>query len=324
MCKTGTKATTAKAVIAAVSGVAVATVDRPVPAVGEVVIQVAALGLCRTDLRVISGEIDTARPRIPGHEFSGIIDSVASDVSPLQPGDRVAVNPVFPCGQCRYCDDQRSDICQQTRFLGVDLNGALAEFVAVPAHSVHAIPDSLSYAEAAFSEPMCASLAVLKSGIQPHQRGLILGHNRIAELTRRVLVANQFHDITVLPADFQDLPQDAFDFAIETVATTETIHALCHSVVPGGRVILKSRQPDPVQITVSKLLPREVTLCAVNYGCFQHAVNLLADRVVKVDDLIGPRFSLNDFASAVDLAERDELRKIFIEPNAELSSDPGA
>ena len=306
------------------SGVAIENVNRPVPAVGQVIIQVAALGLCRTDLRVISGEIVTARPRIPGHEFSGVIHSVASDVLSLKPGDRVVVNPVLPCGECRYCDDQRCDICQQTRFLGVDLDGALAEFVAVPASSVYAIPDSLSYAEAAFSEPMCASLAVLKSGIQPHQRGLILGQNRIAELTRRVLVANQFHDITILPADLQCLPQDAFDFAIETVATTETIHALCQSVVPGGRVILKSRQPDPVQITVSKLLPREVTLCAVNYGCFEHAVNLLADRVVKVDDLIGPRFSLNDFASAVDLAERDELRKIFIEPNAEQSSDRGA
>ena len=120
----GSTTNSSRAVVVAGSGVAVEDVNRPMPAVGEVVIQVAALGLCRTDLRVISGEIVTARPRIPGHEFSGIIHSVASDVSSLQPGDRVVVNPVLPCGECRYCDDQRSDICQQARFLGVDLDGA--------------------------------------------------------------------------------------------------------------------------------------------------------------------------------------------------------
>jgi L-iditol 2-dehydrogenase len=283
---------------------------------GEVAIRVAAVGLCRTDLYVLDGTLDANWPIVPGHEFSGVIESVSSEISDLHPGQRVAVNPVLPCGTCRYCRAANPRDCQQTRFLGVDQDGALQSLAHVPAANVFPIPDHLSFEAAAFAEPVAASLAVTHSGIVPSDIGLIAGENRIASLTQRVLAACGFGETIVCEIDaLSELDEGQFDYVIETHATTEVLAALVRVIRPRGRVVLKSRQFRPIELCMKNILPKEPLFQAANYGPFSDAVSLLADGRVDVSDLIGRRYAIEQLADAVAYAQQHEGRKTMVLPN---------
>ncbi len=278
-------------------------------------IRVHAIGLCRTDLRVISGEIKASRPLIPGHEFSGTVESVGVEVVHLKPGDRVVVNPWVNCRECEFCDNSRFEICQSASMLGVHFDGALAECVAVPEHVVYKIPEGLSFEVAAFAEPVAASLAVLNAPIISSERGLILGENRIAELTRRILEAHGFGDVTTCSSQNCDhLRMHSFDFVIETESTTEILRRMIQLVRPRGKLVLKSRQLYPTSFAMMDILPKEPQMYVVNYGSFTAAVEMLAARKVCVNDLIGQKFALEGFQDAIEAAKSDEAQKVFVVP----------
>ena len=282
----------------------------------ELAIQVRAIGLCRTDLRVFDGTIPVSMPLVPGHEFAGVVVATGDDVAAFKAGDHVVVNPVLSCGRCSFCE-QSPELCQQTKFLGVDLDGACRQFINVPESAVFPIPDTLCFREAAFAEPVAASLAVLNASIKLEDKGVLLGSNRISELTMRILSVNGFNNITrCSEKDLANLPSHTFDFAIETMATTETINHLIRCLKPNGTLVLKSRQQAPVELTLADLLPKRLRIECVNYGPFSDAVELLASGRVSVKDLVGTEYALSDFELAFAQAAKDEQVKTFIVPNA--------
>ncbi len=127
-------------------------------------------------------------------------------------------------------------------------DGAFAEFIAVPARALHRLPAGVSFRAAAFLEPVAASLAVFNTPIQSHERGLIFGENRIARLTQNVLEAHAYFNTAIRGANDSALVEsDAFDFAIDTLGTTEALRAIVEAVRPGGTIILKSRPYKPVE-----------------------------------------------------------------------------
>jgi threonine dehydrogenase-like Zn-dependent dehydrogenase len=282
----------------------------------DVVVRVRSAGLCRTDVFVADGVIRTRDPLVLGHEFSGVVEAVGSGVSRAKAGDRVAVFPVIACGACRECRSGRADLCQRTSMLGLESDGAFAELVKIPERAVYPIPDALPFRHGAYAEPVAASLAVLKSGIRPEEKGLVYGENRIAELTRRILEAYGFADVELMqPAgDAVRERADAFDFVIETLATTETLADILTMTRPGGRIVLKSRRYQPVSLSVAACVRKEVTFSAVNYGDFGEAVRLLAERRLAVEDLFGENYPMESFARMLDAGRSGESLKLFLEP----------
>ena len=289
---------------------------------GEILIDVTALGLCRTDLYAINGEIETATNCfIPGHEFAGIVAKTSSEMyaskNEFEIGDRVVVNPVISCGACIDCESDKSHLCSQAQFMGVDLDGACCGQVIVSAANVFPIPAHLSCAEAAFAEPVAATLAILNANISPKQSGLIVGESRISILAQRVLSACGFANISILSLQkARTLSPSQFDFVIETDATTEVIAEMARLVRPRGTLILKSRQHRPLEIQLLNFIRKEPTISAVNYGPFPLAVQLLAEGKVKVDDLIGQNFPLSEFELAFKAASAYESKKIFLIPGS--------
>lgn len=299
--------------LVAINGVlTTATLPRPRQGVSEVLVRVAAVGLCRTDLHVAAAAIPTPERIVPGHEFSGTVAAAGRNVRHVHVGDRVAVNPIVSCGDCEPCRAQSAHDCPKTKMLGVDFDGACAEFVVVPGSAVCRVPDSLSFEAVAFAEPVAASLALVKADIHRDQTGLIVGDNRIAQLSWRVLRAHGFSQVSVCAAATAErLPDSRFDFVIETCLTESLLTHILRTVRRRGRIILKSRQHAPVGLKLNELLPKEVIFQAVHYGRFEAAVSLLTECRVRVDDLIGERFTLDDFEAAFALAYRDEGRKTF-------------
>ena len=173
-----------KAIVKNAGAVSLGIIENPtVERDDDVVVRVRSAGLCRTDVYVADGVIRTRDPLVLGHEFSGVVEAVGASVSRAKAGDRVAVFPVIACGACRECRSGRANLCQRTSMLGLESDGAFAELVKIPERAVYPMPDALPFRHGAYAEPVAASLAVLKSGIRPEEKGLVYGDNRIAELT---------------------------------------------------------------------------------------------------------------------------------------------
>lgn len=140
--------------------------DIPIPSIGptDVLIRVAVVAYCRTDSYVAQNKIKTKTPLILGHEFSGVIEKVGDKVTKFKKEDRVAIMPILPDANGRFLGPM----------LGVDRDGAFAEYVSVPEVAVYHIPVAVSFVEAAYLEPIAASTAILKISLRRGRKGFFL------------------------------------------------------------------------------------------------------------------------------------------------------
>lgn len=308
-----------KALVKQDSGVAVATLPVPAALPGTVVIAVAISGICRTDLYVAQGIIKTRTPLVLGHEFSGTITAIGEGVTHLAPGQRVGVMPLFAAANTPRAEIAPSGPVDyaQAAMLGLHDDGSFAECVRVPAHAVYAIPDNMTWKQGAYLEPVAASLAVANAQIAPHHTGLIYGDNRISRLTERCLRACGFTNIAV--CDSKDaLPDNTFDFIVETLADTHTMARIVNALKPSGRLILKSRQHAPVSFNINQLVMKGITIEAVSYAPFQQGIDLIASGRLVVDDLFGKTYALDDYAAAFAADMKGESKKIFLSANGDV------
>jgi L-iditol 2-dehydrogenase len=278
----------------------------------DVLIQVKRAGLCRTDLYVAEGKIQSLDPLILGHEFSGVVEAIGQEVSRFKPGDRVTVNPQIACGKCSLCLSQQESHCQNNSFLGINHQGAFAEYIVVPDSLVYALPDHMDFKTGAYTEPVAASLAVLKANIQPHEKGLIYGSNRISQLTFTILKAYGFTNLAVYDVEgHETLTPDFYDFIIETLITTPELDIMLQALHPGGKIIFKSRQHHPISLTLSQILKKEPVFYAVNYASFAEAIALMAFEQIDFSDILGDEFDLEEFEQVFMACKQKESRKLF-------------
>lgn len=302
-----------RAVVKQGRSVRVCRVPVPEPGPGEVLIRVEVAGVCRTDVFVARGKLACADPVILGHEFAGVVAAGGPGDHGFAPGDQVVVMPAIPCGACLRCAGGMPECCPHHQFLGVGRHGAFAEYIAVPAQVVHHLPQALSFREGAYAEPVCASLAVLKASIQPGERGLIYGDNRIAELTKRVLSTAGFPAVEKHRMDSSVLLEtDAYDFVIETQPIARAFDEMIRVLRPGGRLILKSRPPAPVAIDLAAALRKEVVFEAVSYVPFSESLEFLTRH--DLADLLGEPRPLDDFADVFAIDDVGENLKSFLSP----------
>jgi threonine 3-dehydrogenase len=127
------------------------------PGTDEIRLKVAAAGICGTDMQVYNWAPRMARrmqlPRVLGHETSGVVDAVGPGVTALKPGDHVSLESHIFCGRCRPCRLGRAHLCANTKYPGIDIDGAFAEYVTVPAAIAWVNPPALPHETAAMLEP---------------------------------------------------------------------------------------------------------------------------------------------------------------------------
>lgn len=134
--------------------------ERPEPGIGEILIRVAAAGICHSDVHYRNGTSKVGTlPITPGHEISGLVESVGPGATHLRPGDRVCVHYLRSCGRCAYCSRGKEQFCVEGMMIGKDCDGGYAEFVAVPERSVFRLPDTIPFPQAAVM--MCSSSTAL-------------------------------------------------------------------------------------------------------------------------------------------------------------------
>jgi L-iditol 2-dehydrogenase len=167
--------------------------EAPIPAAqtGEVLIAIQVCGICGSDIHAFAGKhpfIDL--PVVPGHEFSGVIRTLGAGVSGFKVSQRVTVEPSLVCGVCPRCRSGRYNICDNLRVIGCQADGAMAQYITVPADKVIALPDSISFTDAALIEPAAVGVhAVRRADVAAAQRIAIIGAGTIGLMTLQAALA---------------------------------------------------------------------------------------------------------------------------------------
>ena len=264
---------------------------QPAPALGELLIQVAACGICGSDVHGYDGSSGRRIPPIVmGHEAAGIVAAVGDGVIAFHPGDRVTFDSTVFCGACPFCLRGEMNLCDRRQVIGVSCgeyrrNGAFAEYVTVPEQIVHRLPDSMSFAEAAMLEPVSVALHAVKvSEIRGGETALVIGAGMIGLLTlqaaraagcsriliadvdaTRLRLADSLGATETLHVSGDDLVKEVLrrtgsgvDVALEAVGRDETIQAAINSTRKGGTITLIGNiTPQvnlPLQVVVSRQL----------------------------------------------------------------------
>jgi L-iditol 2-dehydrogenase len=291
------------------------------PEAGEVLIRVAACGICGSDVHGYDGSSGRRVPPIVmGHEAAGTVAALGDGVTDFAAGDRVTFDSTVYCGTCAPCRRGEINLCDNRQVLGVSCAeyrraGAFAEYVAVPSRIVYRLPDGLSFAEAAMLEAAAVAVhAVSLAQSFPESTALVVGVGMIGLLAAQALRAAGCSRVFVADVDgsrlklAQDLGATAVlsaetdiakqvlqltggagtDVVVEAVGRTETVTASVESVRRGGTVVLVGNISREVSIPLQKVVTRQIRLqgsCA-SAGEYPRAMELLASGAIQVKPLI--------------------------------------
>jgi threonine dehydrogenase-like Zn-dependent dehydrogenase len=156
-------------------------------------------------------------------------------------------------------------------------------------------------------------MGVLRAPIPKNSYGVILGVNRIAALTQRIMARVGFTNIHQCSVEVASNFQNEFDFIIETEANASAFQAILDAIKVGGQVILKSRPAAPIPLNLSLAVKKEISFYAVSYGSFEAAISLINSSDFDIDDLLGPSYPLEQFEAAFAASEAHNNLKIFFE-----------
>lgn len=300
-----------KAIVKAQRGYSLQQIAEPqVTEPDEIKIRVQSAALCRTDLYVADEIIPVQEGRILGHEASGVITECGHDVKSFKPGDSVIINPLRSCGQCSDCRENRQHHCQDSSFMGIDYDGAFAEYTVISESEAHHLPDKSSFATGAYAEPVAATLAILGTSIAQDQTIAVAGAGRIAELAVEILNNHGF--LNALPLH-QAPAEMLFDSIIESNNDPGTIQQCIDHLRPEGLLILKSRNPSNLSLPTIPLLKKRLRLESAYYSNFETAVEYLSKHHTQLEARIGTQWTLDQYQEAFTEAESSEALKTYFD-----------
>lgn len=320
-------------------------VAMPSPGAGEILIKVAAAGICGSDLAKYRGDLKGVPGRITGHEFSGTIVELGREVKQFKTDDRVAVDPTMSCGCCEFCRGGRPHLCDGYRAVGRHIDGGFAEYCALPALQALPLPDEVSFTEGALIEPLACCLHGLEKarfragasavvigagciGLYFIQLLTYMGARAIVALepnARRRELAGELGAVALDPADSRHLDglrdalrADGADLVVEAVGSPRTVEravALCRK---GGTVLLfgVARADHYASLPIFRLYHEEITLVGSFLNPFkqQEALALFAAGRLRVEPFL-TRFRLSEFLIAVEEAMQAKCLKAMVEPD---------
>ncbi len=325
----------------------------PVPSIGEdeALLKVMASGICGSD--VLEWYRIPKAPRVLGHEATGIISKVGSQVKNIKVGDRVFVSHHVPCNQCRYCLRRNHTACHTLHTTNY-YPGGFAQYVLIPKinvqYGIYKLPDAMSFEEGTFVEPLaCVSRGQRLANLQKDDTLLIIGsgisgilHVQLAKFKGikniiiadinpyRLELAKKFGAQYALNAR-DNLPQAikeindghlAGQVFVSTGATSAAISAM--DCVESGGTILFFAVPDPtvkLSVPINQFWRNEITM-RTSYGAapndLEDSLKVLATGQLNVKDMITHRLSLRDAQEGFRLmAEAGQSLKVILQPNNE-------
>jgi L-iditol 2-dehydrogenase len=331
--------------------VAFVELERPAPSVGDVLVRSRVAGVCRTDLEMLHGGLTDPRwvrfPLVPGHEWSGTVAELGEGVDDLAVGDRVVCEGMIPCNRCRRCKAGDTQLCLNYDQIGFTRGGGYGEYVVVPRHVVHRLPEAVSFTAGVLVEPGSCVLRGLERG-RP-QPGETIGVIGIGTLGSLALTLARLHAPGALLAygvrseelDFartlgadgvvhvldedpvaatHRLAGGALDVVIETAGAVEAVRLATQLVRPGGRVVLLglAGEGKTLELPADRIVLSDMDVigsCSYPTSTWTRMLRLLERGVVDLDPIVTHRFPTSRFEDAFALMDdRDGIvAKVVLE-----------
>lgn len=324
----------------------------PRPATGEALVRVKSVGICGSDFHYWKngrvGSYVVEAPLILGHELSGVVEELGPGPSSFAPGDRVVVEPGVPCRRCAYCKQGRYNLCGEMRFMATPpVNGAFAEYVAVPQDFLHRLPERMTFEEGAMVEPLAVGIhAAKRAPITLGATVAVMGAGPIGLLAGEAARASGAGEVYVVDIDpwrlekakgagasrvLNPLEEDVVealrdltggegvDVAIEASGSAVAMAQALEAVKRGGSVVLIGLYAErTVPAPLLGVIERELDIKGVfRYAnVFPAAVQAINSGRVNVGRLITHRLPLEEVERGFRLidAKRENVLKILVLP----------
>jgi L-iditol 2-dehydrogenase len=298
----------------------------PIPKVSDtqVLIKVKAVGICGTDFAITNGDLPSTTPIILGHEFSGEIVKIGKDVDHSWLGKRVTseINSNIDFN-CYYCQRGIYTQCISRKAIGIDMDGALAEYIAVESYLIHEIPENLSFEEATFIEPLAAAYQAFEMMPlnQDDKNIAIFGLGKLGLL---ILQVAKSQDLNIIAIDGSELKLNlakklgakhlinrfkvnniskeiksltnglGADIVVDSTGVATVFKEIIASCRTRGKIHVKSTHGIDTPINLTDIVVREITLYSSRCGPFELAIKGLKSGDIIVKDLISDIISFKD------------------------------
>lgn len=301
-------------------------VDSPQIGPHEVLVRIRVVGICGSDVHYFQhgriGSFVVEKPHILGHEFSGDIIESGDEVTGLEIGQRVIVEPGRSCGKCRYCRTGRYNLCREMQFHGTPpYNGAFQEYIAVPEQNVLLMPEKMSYEEGAMIEPLAVGMMAAERGhVSVHDTVAILGAGPIGQMILQAVRAHGILETYVTDVENYRLDyaekygaeavinpaqedvvdrimeitgNEGVDVVIEASGAISAIEQAFEIARPGGRIVHIGYPPNDVQVPLTDVIIKELDILGVRRyaNVFQTATKSVSMGKAIVKPFITHRFA---------------------------------
>jgi len=312
----------------------------PEPGPDEVLVQVKSVGVCGSDIHYFEhgriADFIVEQPLVLGHEASGVVASLGTNVTDLEVGTTVAMEPGVPCGRCKECRAGRYNLCPDVAFFATPpIDGAFCEYVILPRDFVHPVPSHVSYDAAALVEPLSVGVwACQQANVSLGTRVLITGGGPIGAICALVARARGANVVAVTDVNGDrraqvenlgfpaidpmndDIPEA--DVLLECSGAAPAIDQGIRALAPAGTAVLIGMAPtDTVAIPVGAIQGKEIWLTGTfRYAnTYPDAVELIASGKVDLDAIVSGSYSLDEVEQALTHAKKHPAdMKVMVRP----------
>jgi L-iditol 2-dehydrogenase len=316
------------AVMTELEHIEIQEIPEPEPGPTQAVVRIEAVGVCGSDTAYYKlgriGDYVVDGPIVLGHEVSGQVAKIGSDVTNVAVGDRVAIEPGTPCRNCKECMAGRYHLCPDLVFLATPpYDGALMQLMAIDARNLYPLPENMSYEEGALLEPLSVGIwGCKRANLAAGDDVLVTGAGPVGLLAAAAARAFGAGSITVtdlsefrlglakrmgFATERSDAPSDrTFDVLLECSGAPGALAAGMARLAPAGRAAMIGMPKKEVPLPLAELNVNEVTLSLVNR--YNHtwplAIELVSSGRIDVNDLVTHHFPLAESADALTLSSR--------------------
>lgn len=323
-------------------------IPTPDPGLGEILVKIAACGVCHTDLHYLDHDVPTFKkpPMVLGHECSGTVAALGSGVKQFKEGDHVLLPAVYGCGQCGMCRRGRENVCENMVMFGNHVDGGYAEYMIAPAKDAFSLPEEIPLVEGAIIADATTTPyhAVVNRGkVQPGDRVVVFGcggiglnvvqiaaamHGEVVavdivdsklEWARKMGAATTLNAKSVERVDkeVRRLTGGGADVAFEAIGNPVTQEQAFASVRTGGRIVMVGYSEKPMKLESGRVMFRELEIVG-SLGCrpvdYPRVLELARKGKIKVAELVTAKFPLNQVNAAFDSLRRGEGIRSVVTP----------
>jgi len=323
-------------------------IPAPTPGAGEMLIKVAACGLCHTDLSYIDHGVPTFKkpPLVLGHEVSGTVAGLGEGVNHWREGDRVLVPTLYTCGQCEMCRTGRENICERMVMFGNNVDGGYAEYILVPAKDMIPMPEEIPLIEGAIIADAITTPyhAVLNRGkVKPGDSVVVFGCGGVginvvqfAAAIGAQVVAVDIEDgklemakklgaqevvnaknVERVDKEVRKLTGGGAKIGFEAIGNPTTQEQTFASIRNGGRFVMVGYSSKPMTLNAGRVMYREMEIVG-SLGCrpvdYPRVLELVRVGKIKIRELVSAQFPLEQINEGLDYLRSGEGIRSLVVP----------